>query len=73
LNFLFGLELPMKWHEHIWTIALGFMAPVSWLALAPQSFTDKLSEQEAEFTTRAVATIVKFVLVPLLLAYTAIL
>ena len=72
LNFLFGLELPQKWHERIWTIALGFLAPVSWLALAPQNFTDRISGEETEFTTRAVATIVKFVLVPLLLVYTAI-
>ena len=73
LNFLFGLELPQIWHERIWTIALGFLAPVSWLALAPQNFTDRISGEETEFTTRAVATIVKFVLVPLLLVYTAIL
>ena len=73
LNFLFGLELPEKWHERIWTVALGFLAPVSWLALAPQNFTDRISGEETEFTTRAVATIVKFVLVPLLLVYTAIL
>ena len=73
LNFLFGLELPQIWHERIWTVALGFLAPVSWLALAPQNFTDRISGEETEFTTRAVATIVKFVLVPLLLVYTAIL
>ena len=73
LNFLFGLELPQIWHERIWTIALGFLAPVSWLALAPQNFTDRVSGEETEFTIRAVATIVKFVLVPLLLVYTAIL
>jgi zinc transporter ZupT len=73
LNFLFSLGLPSKWHEHIWTIALGFMAPVSWLTLAPQNFTDRIGEQETEFTTRAVTSLVKFVLVPLLLVYTAIL
>ena len=73
LNFLFGLELPEKWHERIWTIALGFLAPVSWLALAPQNFADRISGEETEFTTRAVATVVRFVLVPLLLVYTAIL
>jgi hypothetical protein len=73
LNFLFGLGLPSKWHDHIWTIALGFMAPVSWLTLAPLTFTDRISEQETEFTTRAVSSLVKFVLVPLLLVYTAIL
>jgi len=47
LNFLFGLELPEKWHERIWTVALGFLAPVSWLALAPQNFTDKISGEES--------------------------
>jgi hypothetical protein len=74
LNFLFGLGLPTKWHEHIWTIALGFVAPVSWLAIAPRNFTEPVGETEAkEFTTRAVAGLVKFVLVPLLLVYTAIL
>lgn len=72
LNFLFGLGLPSKWREHIWTVALCFMAPVSWLALAPRSFTEPVGEQ-TEFTTRAVAGLVKFVLVPLLLIYTAIL
>lgn len=74
LNFLFNLGLPSKWHEHIWTIALGFMAPVSWLALAPRNFTEGVGVKEAtEFTFRAVAGLVKFVLVPLLLVYTAIL
>ena len=52
---------------------LGFLAPVSFLAFAPQNFTDRISGEESEFTIRAVATIVKFVLVPLLLVYTAIL
>jgi len=55
LNFLFGLHFPFKWHEHIWTAALGFMAPVKQLTLAPQNFTDKISERATEFTTRAVA------------------
>lgn len=74
LNYLFGLDLPARLQSDIRTIAFGFMAPVSWLALAPPSFTDELGEQEErEFTTRAIAALVKFVLVPLLLAYTAIL
>jgi hypothetical protein len=69
LNFLFGLDLPATLHRDINTVAFGFIAPVSWLALAPRSFTDQLGEQEErEFTTRAVAALVKFVLVPLLLS-----
>jgi hypothetical protein len=74
LNFLFNFGLPFKWHEHIWTIALGFMAPVSWLALAPRNFSEGVGAKEAaEFTLRAVAGLAKFVLVPLLFVYTAIL
>lgn len=74
LNFLFNIGLPTRWHEHIWTIALGFFAPVSWLALAPAKFGERVSEgEQTEFTTRAVASLVKYVLVPLLLVYTAIL
>ncbi|HET7447500.1 MAG TPA: DUF4153 domain-containing protein [Methyloceanibacter sp.] len=74
LNLLFGLHLPAKWHEYIWTISLGLVAPVSFLALAPRSFTDPITaREESEFTMRAIAALVKFVLVPLLLVYTAIL
>ena len=74
LNMLFGLHLPAKWHEYIWTISLGLVAPVSFLALAPRSFTDPITaREESEFTMRAIAALVKFVLVPLLLVYTAIL
>jgi hypothetical protein len=74
LNLLFGLGLPSKWHEYIWTMSLGFVAPVSALAFAPRSFTDPITpREEGEFTFRAAAVLVKFVMVPLLLVYTAIL
>ena len=74
LNLLFGLHLPAKWHDYIWTVSLGLVAPVSFLALAPRSFTDPITaREESEFTMRAIAALVKFVLVPLLLVYTAIL
>jgi len=74
LNLLFGLHLPAKWHDYIWTVSLGLIAPVSFLAFAPRSFTDSITaREESEFTVRAIAALVKFVLVPLLLVYTAIL
>ena len=61
--------------KSIWyASALGFVAPVSFLAFAPRSFTDPITaREETDFTMRAVAALVKFVLVPLLLVYTAIL
>jgi Domain of unknown function (DUF4153) len=74
LNLLFNLDLPSKWHDYIWTVSLGLVAPVSFLAFAPRSFSDPITPQEeGEFTMRAIAALVKFVLVPLLLVYTAIL
>ena len=74
LNILFGLELPPHWQEHVITVSLCFVAPVSFLAFAPRSFTDPITaREEDDFTMRAAAALVKFVLVPLLLVYTAIL
>jgi len=74
LNTLFSLDLPFRWHEYIWTVCLGLIAPVSALAFAPRSFSDTITEQDRnEFIMRAASTLVKFVLVPLLLVYTAIL
>src|SRR5689334_5995746 len=74
LNLLFSLDLPSKWHEYIWTVSLGLIAPVSFLAFAPRSVSDPITaREESEFTMRAIAALVKFVLVPLLLVYTAIL
>jgi Domain of unknown function (DUF4153) len=74
LQPLFGISLWSHTDEYIWTVCLSFVAPVSFLAFAPRSFTDPITErEEGDFTMRAVAALVKFVLVPLLLVYTAIL
>jgi hypothetical protein len=74
LNMLFSLDLPSKWRDYIWTVSLGLVAPVSFLAFAPRSVTDPITaREEGDFTMRAIAALVKFVLVPLLLVYTAIL
>lgn len=74
VDYLFGPGVPPAAFKYVWLISLGFIAPVSFLALAPRNFHDRLTEASAsEFTFRAVAALVKFVLVPLLLVYTTIL
>ena len=74
VDFLFGPGVPEELFKYAWAISLGFISPVSFLALAPRSFSDRITEKdEGEFTVRATAALVKFVLVPLLLVYTTIL
>ncbi|HZP08912.1 DUF4153 domain-containing protein [Methyloceanibacter sp.] len=74
VKLLFGLTPPAHMQEHIATLGLCFVAPVSFLAFAPSSFTDPITaREEGDFTMRAAAALTKFVLVPLLLVYTAIL
>jgi hypothetical protein len=74
LHYLFGIELPTRTHVYIWKVAFGLLAPVSWLALAPTRFDETIGmEGGREFTVRAAAGLVKFVLVPLIFVYTAIL
>ena len=74
IKLLFGLSPPGHAQEHIISISLCFVGPVSFLAFAPRSFDDPITaREESDFTMRAAAALVKFVLVPLLLVYTAIL
>lgn len=74
LNYLFGIKIFTHWHKDVWTIALGFIAPVNWLSFMPHDYDEEVTQgEQTEFTSRAVAIIVKFILVPLLLVYTAIL
>lgn len=74
IKLLFGLTIARNAPEHILTVSLGLVAPVSFLAFAPRSFADPITErEEQDFTMRAAAALVKFVLVPLLLVYTTIL
>jgi hypothetical protein len=74
IKLLFGLTLSPLAPQYILTVCLGIVAPVSFLAFAPRSFTDPITALErSDFTMRAPAALVKFVLVPLLLIYTAIL
>jgi hypothetical protein len=74
LNFLFGAGLASDWHRDIWIVSLGFLAPVGWLSFAPTDLKVPVRDgEQADVTARALLLIVRFVLVPLLLVYTAIL
>lgn len=74
LNLLFGVKIFNDYIPEIWIIALGFIAPINWLALIPQDLDEKVAEgEQKEFTSYAIGLIVKFILIPLLLAYTLIL
>ncbi len=74
VKLLFGLTLSRLAPEYILTVCFGIVAPVSFLAFAPRRFTDPITASEQhDFTMRAAAALVKFVAVPLLLVYTAIL
>ena len=74
IEALFDIAMPDSAHEKIWTLGLGLVAPVNWLTLAPADFAEPAEEgAPAEFTARATATIVKYILAPLVLIYTAIL
>ena len=74
IKLLFGLTLSRLAPEYILTVCFGIVAPVSFLAFAPRRFSDPITASEQhDFTMRAAAALVKFVAVPLLLVYTAIL
>ena len=74
LELLFEVDFPNKTHEKIWTTAFGLIAPLNWLSLTPADFSEQVQEgKQEEFTSRAISVIVKYILVPLLLVYTAIL
>lgn len=74
LELLFEFELPRSIHENIWILGFGLIAPLNWLSLTPRDFDADVPEgEQEEFTSNAVAVIVKYILVPLLLVYTAIL
>lgn len=74
LELLFELKFPKDTHENIWITGLGLIAPLNWLSLTSSSFSEQVPEgDQKEFTSQAVAVIVKYILVPLLLVYTAIL
>ncbi len=74
LELLFEIDFPSKTHQKLWIIGLTLVGPVNWLSMVPRDFQDTVPEgEQPEFTSRAIGTIVKYILVPLLLVYTVIL
>ncbi len=74
LELLFEIDFPSKTHQKLWIIGLTLVGPVNWLSTVPHDFQDTVPEgEQPEFTSRAIGTIVKYILVPLLLVYTVIL
>ena len=74
LRYLFGLAIPFEIHEKIWVVAGFLVAPVYWLSHTPRTFETAVAEEEpTELVSRLIAAMVKYILVPLLLAYAVIL
>ena len=74
ISYLFAADLPSSLFGHVGNVAVSLVGPLAWLAGLPERF-DRPIEQGAqtETTSRGVAAMVKFLLAPLLLVYTAIL
>lgn len=74
LRYLFGLSVAPILHEKIWVLAGCLVGPVYALSLLPEDLSRAVEEGEQhEFTSAAIAVLVKFILAPLLLVYAAIL
>ena len=74
LRYLFGLTIPYWLHEKVWVIAGYLIAPLYWLRQTPADFSHQVAEGEPkEIVSRLIAVLNKLILVPLLLAYSAIL
>jgi len=76
LEYLFKIDVRDALWAQVWIVALGIVVPIYWLNSIPKRFDLQVAEsdqKDAELTTRLITILVKFILVPLLLAYTAIL
>lgn len=74
LNYLCGVDLSEGTFKRILILAVGFVGPVYWLSQQPRRFDEAAVEgPQIEPISQMAAAIVKYILVPLLLAYAAIL
>ena len=75
LDFLFDVELPNDAHAHIWITATSLVGPLFGLSLMPRDLDEKIeiAGQQGALLARGVSVLVNYVLVPLILVYTAIL
>ncbi len=77
LDYLFGFKFPIRVHEKIWIVATTIFGPLYWLSLAPRTFEsphpDSAEGVQLDLVSRAIGVLGRFVAVPLLLVYCAIL
>ena len=75
LDFLFGVKLPGDMHSHIWITATSLVGPLFGLSLMPRDIDEKIEieGQQGTLLARGVSVLVNYVLVPVILVYTAIL
>lgn len=74
LDYLFGVKFPYWLHEKVWIVASMLIGPLYWLSLVPRDLDAEIPDGEPrEFVGRALSVLGKFVVVPLLLIYCAIL
>ena len=75
LDFLFGVKLPGDMHAHIWITATSLVGPLFGLSLMPRDLDEAvdLESQSGTLIERGVSVLVNYVLVPMILVYTAIL
>ncbi|MDX1575968.1 MAG: DUF4153 domain-containing protein, partial [Kiloniellales bacterium] len=73
LDALFGLDVPGELYGDLWTLSLALLAP--WLALAgiPRDFAAPEDGTERDLVPRPIAFLASYILVPLAIAYFAIL
>lgn len=75
LKFLFDVTLPNNLHDHIWVTAASLVAPLFGLSLMPKDLGEEVAidGQSGSLLERGVSVLVNYVLVPVILVYTAIL
>ncbi len=74
LQYLFALKIPFWMHEKVWVVALTLVGPIYWMSLIPRDLDAAVTEgEQSEFTSRSIAVLVRYILVPMLLAYGAML
>lgn len=74
LNYLFDAEIDRSAHEHIWTVGVALIGPIYGLTLVPADLDEELTlAEDGNVLERGVAAIINYVLVPLAVAYAAIL
>ncbi len=73
IKFLFGLGTSWQ-YDKLWLVSFGFLGPMGWLAHTPRADAATLAgPQRDSFVSRAVSSLVGYVLAPLVMVYAAVL